>query len=282
MKINVLCIGDIVGRPGRLALADELGKICEAHSIDCVIANAENSAGGSGITSKIYGKIINYGVNIITLGDHVYRKKDIVPILETCSNIAKPANLSATAAGKEYAIYTTAKGVTIAAVSLLGRVFMKPANCPFHKIDDLLPKLKREADVIIVEVHAEATSEKAALGYYLDGSVSLIYGTHTHVATADEQILPKGSGFITDIGMTGSHHSVLGRKIDNVVKSMKTQMPYPFEVANEAVRISGIIATIDSNSKRTESIKRVQIKVNSCDTGNYDSDDGRFEPMGNF
>lgn len=282
MKINVLCIGDIVGRPGRVALSQNLAKIVEAHSIDCVIANAENSAGGSGITKKIYDKLTHFGINLITLGDHVFRKKEIISTLENSNNIIRPANLSSQAAGKEFALYRTAKGPVIAVVSLLGRVFMKPADCPFGKADDLIGKLKRQADIIIVEVHAEATSEKQALGYYMDGKVSLVYGTHTHVATADEQILERGTGYITDIGMTGAHNSVLGRKKENVIKAMRTQMPFPFEVSGEDVRISGIIATIDSNSKQTEMLNRIQVKADSNGTANYDSDDGRYENGGDF
>lgn len=282
MKINVLCIGDIVGRPGRVALSQQIEKLKEAHSIDCVIANAENSAGGSGLTKKIYDKLIHFGIDVITLGDHVFRKKEIVSTLEVSDNIVRPANLSSQAAGKEIAYYKTAKGPVIAVICLLGRVFMKPANCPFTKVEELISKAKRNADIIIVEVHAEATSEKQALGYYLDGKASLVYGTHTHVATADEQILTRGTGYITDIGMTGAHHSVLGRSIENVVKSMRTQMPFPFEVATEDVRISGIIATIDSNSKQTDMLTRIQVKADSSDRSNYDSDDGRHEGVGDF
>ncbi len=261
MKINVLCIGDIVGKAGRDILEQQLPKIVDAHGIDCVIVNAENVAAGSGITKKIYRKIIEAGANIITLGDHVYRKRDIISTLETADDIVKPANLSASASGRDYAVYTTSKGAVIAVVSLLGRVFMKPSDCPFAKIDSLLFKLKTEADIIVIDIHAEATSEKIALGHYLDGKVSLVFGTHTHVQTADERILPKGTGFITDIGMTGPHNSVIGRNIENVVKSMRTQMPFPFEVATGDNRISGIIATIDSATKQCESINRIQVSA---------------------
>jgi len=282
MKINILCIGDIVGRPGREILGEQLEKIVHAHSIDCVIVNAENAAGGSGLTKKNYRRIIDGGVDIITLGDHVYRKREIIPTLESANNIVRPANISAYASGKDYALYTTSKGATVAVVSLLGRVFMKPADCPFAKIDSLLTKLKQQAEIIVVEVHGEATSEKAAIGHYLDGKVSLVYGTHTHVPTADEQILPNKTGFITDIGMTGAHHSIIGRSIENVVKSMRTQMPFPFEIATQDVRLSGIIATIDSNTKHTESINRIQCTSNKQISQNYDSEDGKHESLGFF
>ncbi len=259
MKLNILCIGDVVGKAGRDILDQQLRKIIDAHSIDCVIVNAENAAAGSGITKKIYQKIIATGANIVTLGDHVYRKRDIISTLETADNIVKPANLSISASGRDYAIYTTAKGAVVAVVSLLGRVFMKPSDCPFAKIDSLLLKLKNEADIIIIDIHAEATSEKIAIGHHLDGKVSLVFGTHTHVQTADERILPKGTGFITDLGMTGPHNSVIGRNIENVVKSMRTQMPFPFEVATGDNKISGIIATIDSTTKKCDTINRIQV-----------------------
>ena len=284
MKINVLCIGDIVGRPGRHVLSQMLGNIVTEHSIDCVIANAENAAGGSGLTPQIYEKLCRYGVNLITLGDHVYRKKDIIPTLETADNIVRPANLSPNAAGRDYAVYHTAKGVRVAVVTLIGRVFMKPADCPYAKIDSLLGKLKSEAEIVVVEMHAEATSEKIAMGSYLDGKVGCVFGTHTHVMTADERIGPKGTACITDIGMTGAHDSVLGRDTESVIKSFRTQMPFPFGVATKDVRISGIIVTIDSNSRHAEKITRLQVREQgqAGNTTGYDSDDGKMEPLSGF
>ncbi|AQQ71771.1 metallophosphoesterase, MG_246/ family [Limihaloglobus sulfuriphilus] len=282
MKVNILCIGDVVGKPGRNVLAEKLAGIVSSHSIDCVVVNAENAAGGSGLTEKIYNKLMRYGTNIITLGDHIFKKREIIPILERSNNILKPANLSEHASGRTYALYRTGKGPVVGVATLLGRVFMKPANCPFEAIDRLLPKLKNEADIIVVEVHAEATSEKTALGYYLDGKVSLVFGSHTHVQTADERILPGGTGYITDIGMTGPHQSVLGRNSDNVVKAMRTQMPYKYDVATDDARISGIIVTIDSNTKQTEMIRRIQVKADTHNGAAYDSDDGKPEPNGFF
>jgi metallophosphoesterase (TIGR00282 family) len=275
MKLNILCIGDIVGRPGKRVVADNLASIIKEHHIDCVIANAENAAGGSGLTPQIYHKLIKYGVNLISLGDHGFKKKDIISILESNDNIARPANLSAYAAGRGAAMYRTAKGPVIAIVPLIGRIFMKPADSPYDCIDAMLSKLANQADIIIVDIHAEATSEKISLGYYLDGKVSCVFGTHTHVVTADEKILPKGTAYITDIGMTGSHYSVLGRKIESVLKNFRTQMPCPFEIATEDVRLNGIIVTIDSGTKRCEKISRFEFKGNSTDTAGYDSDDGR-------
>jgi len=281
MKLNILCIGDVVGKPGRRVLAEELKGLVEQRSIDCVIVNAENAAGGSGLTPQIYNKLQRYGVNLITLGDHTYRKRDIISILETAGDIVRPANMSELSAGKGWAVYHCFKGLQIAIVSLIGRIFMKPADCPFGAIDKILPKLKQNADIIFVEMHAEATSEKIAMGYYLDGKVSCCFGTHTHVATADEKILPKGTAYITDIGMTGPCDSVLGRDKENVLKSFRTQMPYPFAIAQDDVQINGIIVTIDSNTKVAEKIERICIKSDIQDSSTYDADDGRNENLSN-
>jgi metallophosphoesterase (TIGR00282 family) len=281
MKVNILCIGDIVGRPGRRVLADKLKTLVGKLEIDCVIANAENAAGGSGLTPQIYEKLLKYGVNLITLGDHTYRKRDIVKILETTDNIVRPANMSVHAAGKDYAIYKTSKGPTIAVVALIGRLFMKPADCPYNMMDKILPQLSQKADIIVVDFHAEATSEKIAMGYHLDGRVSLCFGTHTHVVTADEKIMPKSTAYITDIGMTGAHDSVLGRSVENVLKSFRTAMPYPFQIATGDVKLNGIRVTIDSNTNKAEHIERISIAAEAQDSATYDSDDGKPEYFNN-
>lgn len=280
MKLNVLCIGDIVGRPGRRILAEKLYGLVKERNIDCVIANAENSAGGSGLTPQIYDKLLKYGVNLVTLGDHSFRKKDIVPTLETKSDIVRPVNMSAQAAGKGFAVYKTSKGPVVAVVSVIGRVFMKPADCPYSAMDKTLTKLADQADVIFVDMHAEATSEKIAMGYYLDGKVSCVFGTHTHVVTADEKILPGGTAYITDVGMTGGHDSILGRNKENVLKSFRTQMPFPYEIATGDVRMNSVLVTVDSNTKQAERIERVCVFADSEDGSKYDSDDGRPDYSG--
>ncbi len=281
MKVNILCIGDIVGRPGRRIIADKLKTVVQEHDIDCVIANAENAAGGSGLTPQIYDKLLRYGVNLITLGDHTYRKRDIVKILETADNIVRPANMSEHAAGRGAAVYKTGKGPIVAIVALIGRLFMKPADCPYNAVDKILPQLSQKADIIVVDFHAEATSEKIAMGYHLDGRASLCFGTHTHVVTADERILSKGTAYITDIGMTGAHDSVLGRNADSVLKSFRTQMPFPFQIATGDVKLSAIMATIDSNTKKAVLIKRISIDAETEETTIYDSDDGKPEYFNN-
>ncbi len=282
MRLNILCIGDIVGRPGRRVLAEKLRGLIEEHSIDCVIADAENAAGGSGLTPQIYDKLLRYGVNIVTLGDHAFRKRDIIETLERADNVARPANLSEFAAGRGFALYRTSKGPTVAVLVLIGRLFMKPADCPYNAADKLIPKLQQQADIIVVEMHAEATSEKVAMGYHVDGRAGLCFGTHTHITTADEKILPKGTAYITDIGMTGAHDSVLGRKTESVLKSFRTQMPVPFEIATGDVKMNAILVTIDSHTKQAERIERLRIDAGTEDTTRYDSDDGRPEYFNAF
>jgi len=281
MKLNILCIGDIVGRPGRRIIADKLRLIVKEHGVDCVIANAENAAGGSGLTRQIYDKLLRYGVNLITLGDHTYRKREIIPTLETADNIVRPVNFSKYAAGKGFAFYKTGKGPTVAIVALIGRLFMKPCDCPYDAIDRILPQIEQKADIIIVDFHAEATSEKIAMGYHLDGRASLCFGTHTHVVTADERILPKGTAYITDIGMTGAHDSVLGRGVESVLKAFKTQMPFPFEIATGDVKMNGVLVTIDSNTKKAERIERIRVDADTEEATIYDSDDGKPEYFNN-
>ncbi len=281
MKLNILCIGDIVGRPGRRIVAEKLPALVAERGIDCVIANAENAAGGSGLTPQIHQKLLRYGVHLVTLGDHAYRKREIIATLESAENIVRPANLSGHSAGRDYAVYKTSKGPLVGVVNLIGRIFMKPADCPYGAIDRILPRLAQTADVIVVDFHAEATSEKIAMGYYLDGRVSLCFGTHTHVVTADERILPRGTACITDIGMTGAHESVLGRKLENVLKSFRTQMPYPFEIATGDVRMNALLVTVDANTKKAEHIERIRIDADSAETTGYDSDDGKPQYFNN-
>ena len=281
MKINILCIGDIVGRPGRRIIAEKLKTLVKELQIDCVIANAENAAGGSGLTSQIYDKLLQSGVNLVTLGDHTYRKREIIPVLEKSDSIVRPANMSDKAAGKNYAIYKTSKGPSIGVVTLIGRLYMKPADCPYSAADRIIPQLQQKADIIVVDFHAEATSEKVAMGYHLDGRASICFGTHTHVMTADEKIMQNGLAYITDIGMTGPHDSILGRGVENVLKSFRTQMPFPFEIASRDIKMNGILVTVDSNTRKAEQIQRISVNADSSETIVYDSDDGKPEYLNN-
>ena len=260
MQINILCIGDVVGRPGRHLLSQALPTLVKEHDIHCVICNAENAAAGSGLTTALYEKLLKYGVNVITLGDHVYRKHEIIRTLETSDCILRPANLSPAAPGKTSVLYQTQPGPQIAVVTLLGRIFMRPpTDCPFRAVDSILNQLSDDVRIVIVEVHAEATSEKIAMGWHLDGRVSAVFGTHTHVTTADECLLPNGTAYITDLGMTGPHDSVLGRRKDRVLKNLITNIPCPFDVATDDVRLCGVLIQVDSTTGRATHIERIRV-----------------------
>lgn len=258
MQLKILCVGDVVGAPGRRVLREALDEIVSQRGIDCVIVNAENAAGGSGLTPTIYEKLVACGVNLVTLGDHIYRRREIIPVLETSDGIVRPANLPAAAPGKEFAIHRTASGQAVAVISVLGRMFMKaPANCPFAAVDRVLSTIPPDVKIVVVDMHAEATSEKIALGWHLDGRISALFGTHTHVPTADERVLPKGSAYVTDLGMTGPYDSVLGRAKENVLRAMVSSVPCPFDVATDDVRLSGVIVTVESTTGRATGIERV-------------------------
>ncbi len=261
MSIRVLCVGDVVGRPGRQLLAEHVVKLTGEYGLDCVIANAENMAGGSGLTPPLYEKLKRYGVHLITLGDHVYRRRDVLDVLQRNADVVRPANFPQEAIGRQFAVYETAAGVKIAVISLLGRMFIKPVvECPFKTIDRVLGLLPRTVKVILVDMHAEATSEKIAMGWHLNGRVSCVFGTHTHVQTADERVLSGGTAYISDLGMTGPHDSVLGRRKDNVLKSLITGMNYSFDVAVGDPRLHGIVVTVDEETGRATSIERIAVQ----------------------
>jgi len=275
MSIRILALGDVVGRPGRQIIYQQLPQLVRHRQIDLVIANAENIAGGSGMTTKLFHKIRSYGVDVITLGDHIYRRPDIVQTLQNSERIVKPANLSQQAAGRPYTIVQTASNVPVVVFTVLGRIFVNfPADDPFVAVDRVHDETRRRAKVMVCDIHAEASSEKIALGHYMDGRVSLIFGTHTHVPTADAGILPGGSGFISDVGMCGPYDSVLGRRKDRVLKYMTTGMHQVFEVATGDVRMCGVLAEIDSETGRCLAIERIEVRGENADQA-YDADDAR-------
>ena len=260
MRIKILAIGDIVGKPGRQILLDKLPKLITAWELAFVIANGENAAGGSGLTPETMGEILKAGVDCITSGDHVWKKKEIVPILSKDHRILRPENYGERAAGSGVGLYKTRTGHEIGVVNLLGRVFMKPCDCPFKAAEKVVAGLSLKTKMIFVDMHAEATSEKVAMGWMLDGRVSAVYGTHTHIQTADERVLPKGTAYITDLGMTGPYASVLGREVDRVLQSILTQMPCTFDVARDDVRVGGALMTVDTDTGRAVDIQRVMVK----------------------
>jgi 2',3'-cyclic-nucleotide 2'-phosphodiesterase len=273
MEIRIIMLGDIVGGPGRRAVAQAIPKLQTQYNPHLIIANGENAANGSGLTPELYKKICKSGVDGITLGDHVFKKAQIVSTLESESNIIRPANLPDGAAGKRWMQLmpnvTADKESTSAnplppvfVVTVLGRVFvMLPANDPFATVDQVLREIPRVDPIVIVEAHAETTSEKQALGWYLDGRVSAVFGTHTHVATADARILPKGTAYMSDLGMCGPMTSILGRRVDRVLKHMTTAMHAPFDVAEEDPRANGVYIEIDENSRRATKIERIEVKA---------------------
>ena len=281
MQIRILCLGDVVGKPGRNVLAEYLSRLVAERRIHCVVANAENAAGGSGISGPIYEKLLAYGVDLVTMGDHVFRKREGWAVLGEAKQIVRPANLAREAAGKGYLVHSLACGVEVAVINVLGRMYMRQqADCPFHAVDACLKKIDPAVKVRIVDMHAEATSEKVAMGWYLDGRASIVFGTHTHVTTADERILPKGTAYITDLGMCGAHESVLGRRTDRVLKLLTTSMPTRFELATGDVRMNGIVVELDSLSGRAAHIERVCICADAkgADAA-YDTDNGVAAPL---
>ena len=260
MKVKVLAIGDIVGKPGRKILLDKLPKLIAAWDLAFVIANGENAAGGSGITADTMDEIFKAGVDCITSGDHIWKKKEIVQILSKEPRLLRPENYGDRAAGSGVGRYKTRTGHEIGVVNLLGRVFMKPCDCPFKAAEKAVTSLSLKTKLIFVDMHAEATSEKVAMGWMLDGRASAVYGTHTHIQTADERVLPKGTAYITDLGMTGPYESVLGRELDRVLQSILTQMPCMFDVAKKDVRLCGALVTADTETGRAVDVQRVVVK----------------------
>jgi len=257
--MRILLIGDIVGKPGLKIVTQSLAGLRKRESLDLVIANAENSADGSGIAPSIYRKLIAAGVDCITLGDHIYRRSEICSVLSEESNIVKPANYPPQAPGKTWAVVSSALGVKVAVFSLMGRVFMRPVDCPFLAADRVLAEIPADVKVRILDLHAEATSDKQLMGRYLDGKVSAVLGTHTHVTTADEQILPGGTAFQCDVGMTGPHDSILGRRVDRVLETTVTFQPTQFDVATGDVRLCGTIVDIDETTGRAAAIRRLVV-----------------------
>jgi hypothetical protein len=261
MDFRALLIGDIVGKPGRRALAVGLPLLMKDHPIDVIIANGENTAGGSGITPPIFDELRAMGVDVVTLGDHVYRKKEAVPLLTESDRLLRPLNLPDEAAGRGWTVLESQSGFPFAVITLLGRTFMKPAACPFHAVDKALAEIGDRARLIFVEMHAEATSDKIGMGWHLDGRASAVFGTHTHVQTSDERVLPQGAAYITDLGMTGPHEGILGRRREKVLSAVITGMPTYFDVATGDLRISGALVTADTQTGRASAIQRVFLAI---------------------
>lgn len=259
--VKVLVIGDTVGKPGREACRTIIPKLREQHGIDLAVVNGENLAGGSSMTRETAEELFQNGVDVITSGDHIFKKKEAVTLVDENPRVLRPLNYPKGTPGHGFVVVTTQKGVKVAIVNLLGRVFLQSVDCPFQAMETTLKALKSQTRIILIDFHAEATSEKIALGWFLDGEVSAVYGTHTHIQTADETILPKGTAYMTELGMTGPYRSVLGRDIGQVIHRFRTQMPGPMDVASEDIRLSGALIGIEVETGRAKSIQRIHERL---------------------
>ncbi|HYH04599.1 MAG TPA: TIGR00282 family metallophosphoesterase [Bacillota bacterium] len=260
--LKILFIGDIVGRPGRRIIKQLLGKLIESEEIDLVIANGENAAGGFGLSVEVCRELLDAGISIITLGNHTWDNKEITQVLDMEERVIRPANYPEGTPGSGYQVVETDKGVMVGVVNLMGQVFLDPLACPFRTADNCIKQIKRQTNIIIVDMHAEATSEKVAMGWYLDGRVTAVLGTHTHIPTGDERILPQGTGYMTDVGMTGPSDSVLGIKPELVLQKFLTKRPVRFEVANGPIELNAVLIDVDEYGMTTR-IDRIRRTIDN-------------------
>jgi metallophosphoesterase (TIGR00282 family) len=261
MALKILFIGDVVGSPGRKIVAQVLPRLIHQWGIGLVVCNAENAAGGSGLTIGTHEELVDAGVDVFTMGDHVYRKDEIFTLFDRTDRLCRPANFPFDAPGAESVLAQARDGTVVGAFTVLGRTYMRPVDCPFRAADRVLERLHRATKVIVVDVHAEATSDKQLLGRYLDGRVSAVLGTHTHVATADEQILSGGTAYQTDVGMTGPYDSILGRRYDRVLSATLSFVPIHFDVATGDPRFCGAVVEVDTSTGLALSIRRVSVNA---------------------
>ncbi len=255
--MKILFIGDIVGKPGRRAIRELLPQIVSEHRLDCVIANCENAAAGFGVTRDIVDELFQSHIDVLTSGNHVWDKKEVSEFIGDFKTLLRPANYPSGVPGSGSVVVPTRADIPIGVINLGGRIFMQPLDCPFRTAEREIEKLKGKTAVIIVDFHAEATSEKRALGWFLDGRVSAVLGTHTHVQTADEVILPRGTAYISDVGMTGPFDSIIGIRKEEILERFLTQMPNKFEVAKGDVRLQGVILDVDETRGTSRAIERV-------------------------
>ena len=261
LPLRILFIADVVGAPGRRALEQRLQAIRSEREIDACVVNGENAADGIGITPRLADQLLGMGVDAITLGNHAFRRTEIGPYLETSERVIRPANTSRSTPGRGLVVVPTANGSRLAVINVLGSLFLHPATSMFEVIDELVEEARKETPVVLVDVHAEATSEKAALGRWLDGRVTAVVGTHTHVQTSDATVLPKGTAFITDAGMTGPHDSVIGVEAELAIRRMRTGLPVRFETAQGGVRIEGAVVECDAATGKASSIEALRVPV---------------------
>ena len=255
--MRILFVGDVVGRPGRRAVDLTLPRLRRDLGIDVVVANAENAAGGHGATPDVVAELAAAGVDAFTMGNHTWRKNVIFGMLENMPNLVRPANYPEGTPGRGAAVVTLKDGRKLGLLNLMGRVYMEPIECPFAHATRALEALRRETKVVLVDMHAEATSEKVAMGWHLDGQCSVVVGTHTHVQTADEWLLPEGTAYITDVGMCGPSHSVIGTDIEPVLKRFRTSLPQSFNVAKGPMQFCAVLVDVDDETGKALRIERV-------------------------
>ena len=258
--MKILFIGDIVGKPGRRAVAELAPSLIAEKKIDFVIANCENAAAGFGVTREIVEELYASRIDVLTSGNHIWNKKEALEFIAEYKNLLRPANYSSKSPGSGVNVFSTPQGESVGVLNLAGRIFMQPSNCPFETAKNIIADLKSKTKIIIVDFHAEATSEKKALGWYLDGEVSAVLGTHTHVQTADNEVLPSGTAYISDAGMTGPFDSVIGVKKETIIERFLTNVPNKFDVAKGDVRLQGVLLDINAQNGRANSIERISIK----------------------
>ena len=257
--MKILFIGDVVGQPGRAAVTRLVPGLREERGIDFVIANGENSAHGAGLTEASVQALLSAGVDVITTGDHVWDQKGFEKTIELESRVVRPLNQPPGTPGRGSLVIEAGNGVSVGVINVVGRVFMPASDCPFRAAQNEVALLRKKTNIIVVDLHAEATSEKIAMGRFLDGQVSLVVGTHTHVTTADEQILPKGTAYITDVGMCGPTDSVLGRDVQAVIRRFVTQMPGRLEVAEGDAALCGVVVEVNEKTGLATAIERIRI-----------------------
>lgn len=257
--MNVLCVGDVVSRCGRTCFGDNIEKIKREYKVDFVIVNGENVSHGHGMSRKAYEEMMSLGADFFTMGNHSWGNNDIKALMSYNSNIIRPANYNRRCPGKGSAIVKTSSGAKLGIINISGVTYMSPAGNPFDAVEREIKTISNETNIILVDFHAEATSEKVAMGWFLDGKVSAVFGTHTHIQTSDEAILPNGTGYITDLGMTGAYYSVLGMERKIIIDSFLTGMPQKFEVADGKSRFCGCVFEIDEESGKTTAIHRINL-----------------------
>lgn len=259
--MNILVIADIVGRPGRRAIKGLLPLIQKEKKLDFIIANAENAAGGRGLNRRVMDELLSCGIDVLTMGNHVWDNKDIFNLIDDEFRLVRPINYPPYCPGQGYHIYTGGINKKITVINAMGRVFLPPLDCPFRTVEQVLQEIAEQSDIIIVDFHAEATSEKLAMAYYLDGRVTAVLGTHTHIQTADERILSGGTAYITDMGMTGPVDSILGMDKEMVIKKILYQRPVRLEVAGGPAQLQGVLLAINDENNNVEKITRVSYQL---------------------